>query len=118
MPEIFVSYNRQDQDHVRLFAEGLKAEGFDVWWDVTLRTGDAWDAVTEKALNDAEAVVVMWSQHSVNSRWVRSEAAVAQRNGTLVPVMMEHCTRPVMFELTQSADLSHWEGDRTAPQWQ
>ncbi|MDE2410507.1 MAG: TIR domain-containing protein [Sphingomonadales bacterium] len=118
MPEIFVSYNRQDQEHVRLFAEGLKAEGFDVWWDVTLRTGDAWDAVTEKALNDAEAVVVMWSQHSVNSRWVRSEAAVAQRNGTLVPVMMEHCTRPVMFELTQSADLSHWEGDRTAPQWQ
>lgn len=117
MPEIFVSYNRQDQERARLFAEGLQAEGFDVWWDVTLRTGEAWDAVTEKALNDAEAVLVLWSQRSVNSRWVRSEAAVAQRNGALVPVMMEPCTRPVMFELTQSADMIGWNGDRSTPGW-
>ncbi|MFC0588237.1 TIR domain-containing protein [Novosphingobium aquiterrae] len=117
MPEVFISYNRQDQEHARLFADGLKAEGFDVWWDVTLRAGQAWDAVTEKALNDAEAVVVLWSQRSVNSRWVRSEAAVAQRNGTLVPVMIEACTRPVMFELTQSADLIEWTGDRSAAAW-
>lgn len=117
VPEVFVSYNRQDQEHARLFAEGLKAEGLDVWWDVTLRTGEAWDAVTEKALNDAEAVLVLWSQRSVNSRWVRSEAAVAQRNGALVPAMIEQCTRPVMFELTQSADLIGWTGDRTAPAW-
>lgn len=117
VPEIFVSYNRQDQERARLFADGLKAEGFDVWWDVTLRTGEAWDAVTEKALNEAEAVLVLWSQRSVNSRWVRSEAAVAQRNGALVPAMIEPCTRPVMFELTQSADLVGWEGDRTAPAW-
>lgn len=117
MAEVFVSYNRQDQEHARLFADGLKEEGFDVWWDVTLRTGEAWDTVTEKALNDAEAVLVLWSERSVNSRWVRSEAAVAQRNGALIPVMMEACTRPVMFELTQSADLVGWSGDRSAAAW-
>ncbi|MDE2437187.1 MAG: TIR domain-containing protein, partial [Sphingomonadales bacterium] len=118
MSEVFISYNRQDQDHARLFAEGFKAAGFDVWWDVSLQTGEAWDAVTENALNEAEAVVVLWSPRSVNSRWVRSEASVAQRNGTLIPVMMEACTRPVMFELTQSADLTEWVGDQSDPKWQ
>lgn len=117
MPEVFISYNRQDQAHARLFAEGLAAEGFDVWWDATLRTGDNWDAVTEKALNDAEAVVVLWSPRSVNSRWVRSEASVAQRNGALIPLMIEDCIRPVMFELTQSANLIGWRGDRREKVW-
>ncbi|PKB25270.1 putative ATPase [Novosphingobium kunmingense] len=117
MPEVFISYNRQDQAHARLFAEGLASEGFDVWWDATLRTGDNWDAITEQSLNEAEAVVVLWSPRSVSSRWVRSEAAVALRNGTLIPLMIEDCLRPVMFELTQSANLIGWRGDRRDRVW-
>jgi hypothetical protein len=56
-------------------------------------------------------VVVLWSRQSVNSRWVRAEATEAARNTTLVPVMIEPCKRPIMFELTQTADLSSWNGD-------
>jgi TolB-like protein len=42
---------------------------------------------------------------------VRAEATLADRNKTLVPVMIEDCERPIMFELTHTADLSHWTGD-------
>ena len=63
------------------------------------------------ALREAKAVVVLWSKHSVDSRWVRAEATQADRHGTLVPVMIEPCKRPIMFELTHTADLSHWKGD-------
>ena len=28
-----------------------------------------------------------------------------------MPVMIEPCKRPIMFELTQTAELSHWKGD-------
>src|SRR6478736_4112029 len=111
MPDIFLSYNRDDQAAARRFAEAFSHEGFDVWWDVTLRSGEAYDQVTENALKSAKAVVVLWSTRSVASRWVRAEATLADRNRTLVPVMIETCERPIMFELTQTAELSRWGGE-------
>ncbi|MGD0190363.1 MAG: TIR domain-containing protein [Rhizomicrobium sp.] len=117
MPDIFLSYTRDDQAKARHFAESFEAQGFSVWWDVTLRSGEDYDQVTEKALRDAQAVVVLWSKKSVDSRWVRAEATQAQRNKTLVPAMIEDCVRPVMFELTQAADLSHWSGDPADTIW-
>jgi hypothetical protein len=48
---------------------------------------------------------------------VRSEATIADRNKTLVPVTIEPCDRPVMFELMQTADLTHWQGDPGDPAW-
>jgi len=117
MPDIFLSYNREDQAVARRFADAFAAEGLDVWWDVTLRSGEAYDEVTETALRTAKAVVVLWSPRSVVSRWVRSEATLADRNHTLAPVMIEACERPIMFELTQTADLCHWRGERGDPEW-
>jgi len=117
VPDIFLSYNREDQARAKVFAEALIAQGFDVWWDVGLRTGEAYDQVTEKALREAKAVVVLWSKKSVESRWVRAEATLADRNKTLVPCMIEPCERPIMFELTQTAELSHWQGKATDRVW-
>ena len=76
------------------------------------------DHVTEQALKEARAVVVLWSRKSVDSRWVRAEATQAARLKTLVPVMIEPCDRPIMFELTHTADLSHWTGAPNDPAWQ
>lgn len=118
MPDIFLSYNREDQATARRFAEAFSLQGFDVWWDVTLRSGEAYDQVTENALRTAKAVVVLWSTRSVASRWVRAEATLADRNRTLVPVMIETCERPIMFELTQTADLTRWQGEPDHGPWQ
>ena len=118
MPDIFLSYSREDQSIARRFAQGFERAGFNVWWDVTLAAGDAYDQVTEKALQDAKAVVVLWSKRSVESRWVRAEATQALANGTLVPVMIGPCKRPIMFELTQTAELADWAGDAGDPAWQ
>ncbi|QKG72562.1 TIR domain-containing protein [Erythrobacter mangrovi] len=101
----------------RRFAEGLEREGFTVWWDQALRSGEAYDEVTEAALKAAKAVVVLWSPRSVVSRWVRAEATIADRKKTLVPAMIEPCERPVMFELTQTAELGHWNGEANDPAW-
>ncbi len=117
MPDIFLSYNREDQARAKLFADALKAQGLDVWWDTALTPGEAYDEVTETALRTAKAVVVLWSPRSVVSRWVRAEATLADRNKTLVPCMIEPCERPIMFELTQTAELSHWQGDATDKAW-
>jgi TolB-like protein len=117
MSDIFLSYCRDDISTARRFAEGFEREGFTVWWDQSLEAGEAFDHVTEKALEAAQAVVVLWSKHSVESRWVRAEATQAEREKKLVPVTIGPCKRPIMFELTQTADLSHWNGDTQDRSW-
>ena len=117
-PDIFLSYNREDQAVAKRYAEAFAAEGLNVWWDAALRSGEAYDEVTEAALRGAKAVVVLWSPRSVVSRWVRAEATIADRCKTLVPVTIEPCERPIMFELTQTAELSHWTGDAGDAAWQ
>lgn len=117
MPDIFVSYNRDDRETARLIASALEAEGLSVWWDAALRAGEAYDEVTEHNLRTAGAVVVLWSKRSASSKWVRAEATVGERSSTLVPVLIEDCERPIRFELVQTADLRHWRGDRNDPHW-
>ena len=118
MADIFLSYSRDDQVTARRFAAGLERAGFSVWWDATLSPGEAYDKVTEQALEEAKAVVVLWSKKSVESRWVRAEATQANSNGTLVPAMIEPCKRPIMFELLHTTDLSQWNGDPADKVWQ
>ena len=117
-PDIFISYNRQERTAARLFAESFEKEGFNVWWDAVLHSGETFDEVIERQLRAAKAVVVLWSPRSVTSRWVRAEATQADRANKLVPVIIEQCNLPIIFELTHTADLSDWKGDRTEAAWQ
>ena len=108
--DIFLSYSREDRAAVRHIAESFEAEGFAVWWDAALQSGQTFDEVIEQRLKEAKAVVVLWSPRSVTSRWVRAEATLADRKNKLVPAIIEPCDRPIAFELTHTADLSEWTG--------
>ncbi|MFN3214288.1 MAG: SUMF1/EgtB/PvdO family nonheme iron enzyme [Henriciella sp.] len=117
MADIFLSYSRADRPIAQTMAEALEAEGFSVWWDKILRAGQTYDEVTETMLRDAQVVIVLWSETSVQSKWVRAEATLGQRKCELVPVMIEDAERPIMFELVQTADLIGWSGDREDQRW-
>ncbi|HLO19378.1 MAG TPA: TIR domain-containing protein [Sphingomicrobium sp.] len=115
--DIFLSYARTDRSVARTFAECLGEEGFNVWWDASLHSGETFDEVIEQKLRAAKAVVVLWSPRSVASRWVRAEATLADRRNKLVPAIIEPCDRPIVFELTHTAELSEWHGDRSDARW-
>ena len=116
--DIFISYSREDRPAARHFAKCFAEEGFSVWWDATLQAGETFDEVIERELKAAKAVVVLWSPRSVQSRWVRAEATLADRSGKLVPAIIEKCDRPIIFELTHAADLADWSGDTSDSRWQ
>jgi hypothetical protein len=116
--DIFISYSREDRPAARHFAESFTNEGFSVWWDAVLRSGETFDEVIEKELRAAKAVVVLWSPRSVASRWVRAEATLADRANKLVPAIIEACNLPIIFELTHAADLADWTGDTADSRWQ
>jgi hypothetical protein len=115
--DIFLSYSREDRTAAKHFAESFTREGFSVWWDAALRSGQTFDEVIEKELRAAKAVVVLWSPRSVVSRWVRAEATLADRRNKLVPAIIEICDRPIAFELTHAADLADWSGDTSDIRW-
>jgi hypothetical protein len=117
MIDVFVSYKSEDRSAAELIAHVLEAEGLTVWWDPVLQAGQDYQDTIDTNLRNALVVVVLWSPLSVKSRWVRSEATVADRQGALVPVMIRACERPLAFELVQTADLTRWHGERDAPEW-
>src|SRR5690348_18469643 len=82
---IFLSYARDDVDAAKQLASCIGDAGHDVWWDRHLHAGSRFAAEIDKALKDAEAVVVMWSPTSIDSAWVQDEAAEGRDSGRLVP---------------------------------
>ena len=81
MHDIFISYASEDRPRVKPLVDALQQKGWSVWWDRTIRAGRTFDRVIEAALDDARCVIVLWSQTSVESDWVRTEAEEAKRRG-------------------------------------
>jgi hypothetical protein len=112
MSDIFISYKREDQATARKLADALEREGWSVWWDPKLRTGEIFDDVIEKALTSAKCVVVLWSEGSVKSQYVRDEATYALERNKLVPVAIEAVEMPFRFRGVQTLRLFAWDGSR------
>jgi formylglycine-generating enzyme required for sulfatase activity len=110
MSDIFISYKREEQPVARKLADALEKEGWSVWWDPKLRAGEHFDDVIEKALNEAKCVIVMWSNRSVKSRYVRDEATYALDQDKLVPVAIENVTLPSRFRGAHTLSLLGWDG--------
>ena len=107
----FISYKSEEQDKARLVYESLEANNIDVWWDENLQAGQKWEEDIDVALGNADAVVVLWSNHARESEWVKNEASIAKHNFTLVNVKLEECDIPHPFQSIQFENLSLWRGD-------
>jgi formylglycine-generating enzyme required for sulfatase activity len=109
MSDIFLSYASEDLARIRPLVHFLTQHGWSVWWDRTIPLGKTYDQVIEEALDAAHCVVVVWSQASVVSHWVRTEAEEGRQRGILVPVMIDSSVRlPLGFRLLQTALLLDW----------
>lgn len=106
MASVFLSYDRHDADHARSVALALEQAGHSVWWDRHIKGGAQYSKEIEDALKRAEAVVVLWSRHSVESAWVRDEAAAGRDSGRLVPVKLDRTDAPMGFRQYQTIDFS------------
>ena len=115
-PDIFLSYSRGDEVQARKLIAFLQNEGFTVWWDGMLEAGTVFTRTTERALEQARAVLVLWTATSVQSNWVRDEAQSGRDRGVLVPISLDGSLPPLGFRQFQSVDLSGWRGSPDAPE--
>lgn len=89
MADVFISYSKKNRDIAASLATDLQGVGATVWWDTDLYTGDDFHDTIAKELSRALAVIVIWSDDSVASKWVRGEATIGARGNKLVPTHLD-----------------------------
>ena len=107
--QIFISYERGDVLIARRVRQALRGEGVQVWWDEKVQTGERWEERIDKELMSAEAILVLWSNSSIRSEWVKHEASIGKIRGVLTHALTDNCGVPAPFQAVQAANLSGWE---------
>ena len=114
---LFVSYARTDAAIVRKLVDALSDAGYTVWWDDLIEAGASFAKRIEAKLATADAVIVVWSENSIQSDWVLDEAAKGRERKRLVPVTFDGSEPPLGFRQYQVVDLGKWSKSGDAAQF-
>ena len=120
IPTAFLSHAHSDKDRfVRNFAERLFANGVQVWVDEwEMNPGDSLvQKLLEEGIKNAQAVIIVLSKSSIESKWVRVEldAAFVKRveNSTkIIPIVLDNVEVPETLRSTlyvKIDDLENYE---------
>lgn len=115
MAELFISYTKTDRPRAKRLVDALTRAGFDVFWDQATPPGVAWADFIERHLDEADALLALWSKTSIESRWVRTEAYEALQQQKLLPVLLDDVRQPLPFREIQAFDLTGWTQDDEEP---
>ena len=107
---LFLSYSRADETRAVRLASALEKAGYEVWWDAKIEGGAAYARSISIALDSADAIIVLWSANSIESDWVRDEAAQGRDRHRLIPLTLDGSTPPIGFRQYQVINISHWRG--------
>ena len=91
---LFLSYARADEAFARRLASALEKAGYTIWWDALIEGGAAFGRSIAEALERADAVLVLWSKTSVESDWVKDEAAQGRERHRLIPLSIDGTQPP------------------------
>ncbi|HUN08783.1 MAG TPA: toll/interleukin-1 receptor domain-containing protein [Aggregatilineales bacterium] len=91
MGHVFVSYSKSDNDYAMRLVQKLRQEGFDVWIDHrSLHNSEDWWRSIVLAIWQADAVIVLLTPRSDESRWVQREITIADnRKKPMFPLLLE-----------------------------
>ncbi|HJS41778.1 MAG TPA: toll/interleukin-1 receptor domain-containing protein [Sphingomicrobium sp.] len=117
MADVFISYARSTARIAKAAADALSRDGFSVWMDEELPANRAYADVISERLDEAKAVLVLWSREAAESHWVRSEANRGREQAKLVQASVDGALPPMPFDQIQCADLRRWRGNSAAPAW-
>jgi serine/threonine-protein kinase len=118
--DVFISYKAEDRRRIQPLVQALQADGYSVWWDQQIGTGDEWRLMIERQLDAARCVIVAWSKYSIGpeGHFVRDEASRAQRRNVYLPILLDSVEPPLGFGERQATPLRGWRGNRSDASYQ
>jgi hypothetical protein len=116
--DIFLSYAREDETRIQPLVLALEDQGWSVFWDRRIPSGQTWRSYISKALTDARCVIVAWSRYSITSGWVSEESDEGKARNILVPVLLDAVEPPIGFRSIQAADLTDWQSEHPSPRFE
>lgn len=117
-PKLFISYSHEDKPVAKQVAEALNQRGYEVFWDAKIPPGTTFDTYIFENLQGSNAVIVLWSKHSIDSDYVKEEAEYAKNRRMLVPLNIDGTDLPFGFTRIQATDISGWHGATQDGRWQ
>jgi TIR domain len=82
--DVFLSYSNNDFAQVQKLADELEGKQISVWYDRRLIAGQPYRDVLRQRIETVKAVVVLWTENSIPSKWVKAEADLADRQKKLI----------------------------------
>src|SRR5262249_9411446 len=97
----------------------LESKGWAVFWDTQIPPGREWADYIEEHIRACPVVVVLWSPHSVKSRWVRLEAdhGVDRNPPALIPILIAETAIPFAFRDVHAATFTSWSPGAKGPEF-
>lgn len=117
MADVFISYKREDRSRVATIADMLSDLGLSSWFDASLISGDTWEAVINREVGAASAMLVCWTPQAVGSVQVMREVLLGATRRMLAPVFLEKCVLPEGLHSKHAADLTHWDLSWNDSEW-
>ena len=112
-PAVFISHTRADSAFATKLAQELDNRGLGVWSaDEHLKPGDQWAKIIEEGIHEAENVLVVLSENSADSDWIRAETAMAlaEDKKRIVPIFStKKADVPFILRAFRGVDLSNPE---------
>ena len=107
-PTVFLSYARADQDRAAQLVMALEAAGLSLWWDARIEGGAAFAKSIEAALEECDAVIVVWSAKSSaptgcltrprRARPAQARAGLVRRHGSAAGISPVSIPQPCPLE--------------------
>lgn len=109
MADVFLSYARADRAIAKQIVDHLEAAGYSVFWDIELRPGERFHHKIRDMLNAVRCVVVLWTEHSVDSDWVVYEAEKGRARRILVPLALGDVDIPPPFPVVHTTRVEEFD---------
>ena len=90
MPDVFISYKREERPRVERLAAALTSLKLDVWFDAELLPGETFLTEIQHALDASRAVIVCWTPAATQSQHVMGEAEHGRAQRKLSPLSLRH----------------------------
>lgn len=111
--DIFLSYAREDRERARLLYSVLGRQGWQIFMDEDTSNATRFEEHILHNLEISASVLVLWSEASRRSEWVKREAAKAIEQKKLVHATLDGQPPPGPLAAYQANDLSGWDGETT-----